>query len=102
MADKTNIAWTDSTHNFWRGCTKISDGCKYCYAETLVTTRLQGEWGKGKPRVRLKDFDKPLSWNMKPWICEVCGNSEPDGSDDCRVCGSATGAFAIPPFTVGI
>jgi protein gp37 len=72
MSEQTNIAWTDSTHNFWWGCTKVSPGCANCYAETLVTTRLGGEWGKGKPRVRSKGFEKPLAWNKKPWVCE-CG-----------------------------
>jgi len=28
----TGIQWTDETHNFWKGCEKISAGCKYCYA----------------------------------------------------------------------
>jgi len=31
MAKKTAIEWTDGTINFWRGCTKVSPGCKYCY-----------------------------------------------------------------------
>lgn len=86
MSEKTNIAWTDSTHNFWRGCTKISPGCQNCYAETLVTNRLQGEWGKGKPRIRIKDFDAPLAWNKKPWICDECGAARTNAYDDCEQC----------------
>jgi hypothetical protein len=27
MAEETGIAWTDSTINPWRGCTKVSEGC---------------------------------------------------------------------------
>lgn len=27
----TNIQWTDATVNFWTGCKKVSDGCKFCY-----------------------------------------------------------------------
>ena len=73
MSEKSNISWTDSTHNFWRGCTKVSPGCAHCYAETLVTGRLGGEWGKGKPRVKSKDFDAPLRWNKRPFICDACG-----------------------------
>lgn len=73
MAEKTNIAWCDSTHNFWRGCTKVSDGCKNCYAERLVTTRLGGVWGPGGDRVRSKRFDEPLKWNKMPWACDLCG-----------------------------
>ena len=33
MADKTSIEWTDATWNPVTGCTKVSAGCKHCYAE---------------------------------------------------------------------
>lgn len=33
MADKTGIEWTDATWNPVTGCTKVSAGCKHCYAE---------------------------------------------------------------------
>ena len=33
MSDKTGIAWTDATWNPTTGCTKVSLGCKHCYAE---------------------------------------------------------------------
>ncbi len=36
MAEISKIEWTDSTWNPVTGCTKISPGCKYCYAETLA------------------------------------------------------------------
>lgn len=32
MSVKSTIEWTDSTWNPVRGCTKISQGCKHCYA----------------------------------------------------------------------
>jgi protein gp37 len=32
---QTSIEWTDAVWNPVRGCTKISPGCKNCYAETL-------------------------------------------------------------------
>lgn len=38
---KTNIAWTERTWNPVTGCTKISEGCRHCYAETMAK-RLQG------------------------------------------------------------
>lgn len=31
MPSKTPISWTDYTWNIARGCTKVSDGCKFCY-----------------------------------------------------------------------
>lgn len=36
MSAHSNIEWTDSTWNPVRGCTKISAGCKHCYAETFA------------------------------------------------------------------
>lgn len=32
----SEIEWTDATWNPVRGCTKISPGCKHCYAETFA------------------------------------------------------------------
>lgn len=31
MAEFTSIGWCDATVNFWHGCTKVSEGCKFCY-----------------------------------------------------------------------
>ena len=36
MAQKSKIEWTESTWNPVTGCTKISDGCKNCYAERMA------------------------------------------------------------------
>jgi protein gp37 len=36
MSDGSAIEWTDATWNPVRGCTKISPGCKHCYAETFA------------------------------------------------------------------
>lgn len=36
MSVQTKIEWTDATWNPVRGCTKISPGCKHCYAETFA------------------------------------------------------------------
>ena len=35
MSAESSIEWTDSTWNPVRGCTKVSPGCKHCYAETF-------------------------------------------------------------------
>lgn len=40
MATKTSIEWTESTWNPLTGCTKVSPGCKHCYAERMAI-RLQ-------------------------------------------------------------
>lgn len=36
MADASAIEWTDSTWNPIVGCTKVSAGCKHCYAERMA------------------------------------------------------------------
>jgi protein gp37 len=36
VSDRSTIEWTDATWNPVRGCTKISPGCKHCYAETFA------------------------------------------------------------------
>ena len=38
MTDQRNggIEWTDQTWNPIRGCSKVSQGCKHCYAETMA------------------------------------------------------------------
>ena len=66
MADHTGIEWTDATWNPITGCTKISPGCKNCYAERLAL-RLRA---MGSPRYRNgfavtlqpDQVDLPLRW----------------------------------------
>jgi protein gp37 len=36
MSIQSTIEWTDATWNPVRGCTKISPGCKHCYAERFA------------------------------------------------------------------
>ena len=54
MSESTKIEWCDATINFWHGCTKVSAGCKNCYAERYDKRKLlssETHWGKGKPRL---------------------------------------------------
>ncbi|MFO1077992.1 MAG: phage Gp37/Gp68 family protein [Planctomycetota bacterium] len=48
MAQGSGIEWTESTWNPVTGCTKISPGCKFCYAERMAE-RLQA---MGQPNYR--------------------------------------------------
>jgi protein gp37 len=45
MGKQTKIEWTDSTWNPIRGCSRVSEGCRNCYAER-VAARFSG---KGEP-----------------------------------------------------
>jgi protein gp37 len=36
MAQKSKIEWTDATWNPIRGCSRVSEGCRHCYAETVA------------------------------------------------------------------
>jgi len=46
MTTQSSIEWTEQTWNPVTGCTKISPGCKHCYAETM-TRRLTAMHVKG-------------------------------------------------------
>jgi len=37
MASNSHIEWTEMTWNPVRGCTRVSEGCRNCYAERLAT-----------------------------------------------------------------
>ncbi|MGB0723397.1 MAG: DUF5131 family protein [Gammaproteobacteria bacterium] len=46
MSTKTSIEWTEMTWNPTTGCSKVSPGCKHCYAETMAK-RLTAMGAKG-------------------------------------------------------
>jgi protein gp37 len=51
MPDRSNIEWTDATWNPVTGCTKITTGCKHCYAERMAK-RLRGQTWDQIPKVK--------------------------------------------------
>lgn len=67
MSQQTIIAWTDHTFNAWMGCTRVSEGCRYCYAADLTKNRMGlNLWGKTAPRQITKSPWKNLwHWNLK-------------------------------------
>lgn len=72
MANKTGIEWTDATWNPVTGCTKVSQGCKHCYAKHQAWPRLTGMpntvyTGREFEQVMChpERLDQPLRW-MKP------------------------------------
>jgi protein gp37 len=69
MGEITGISWCDHTFNPWIGCTKISDGCRSCYAES-ENKRFQWNpagWGPGVARKRtsIENWKNPMKWAKK-------------------------------------
>src|SRR5438552_15443311 len=72
MGENSKIEWTDATWNPVRGCTKISPGCKHCYAEAFAE-RFRGV--KGHPyeqgfdlRLVPQKLGEPLRWRKPKMI----------------------------------
>lgn len=72
MSSQSSIEWTDATWNPVRGCTKISPGCKHCYAQTFAE-RFRGV--KGHPyeqgfdlRLVPEKLAEPLRWRSPKMI----------------------------------
>lgn len=66
MATASSIEWTDATWNPVTGCTKVSQGCKHCYAERMAK-RLQAmgvaRYADGfKLALQEDQLDAPLRW----------------------------------------
>ena len=51
MVEQSAIEWTDSTWNPTTGCTKVSQGCDHCYAETLANRILRKSYTARLPLV---------------------------------------------------
>ena len=75
MSDKSGIAWTEASWNPVTGCTKVSAGCKHCYAER--------EWARLSANPKASDYfgriftdvqmhahrlDQPLRWRRPRMI----------------------------------
>jgi protein gp37 len=89
VADGTTIQWTDATWNPVRGCSRVSEGCRHCYAEG-VAYRFSGpgrpfeglarrgpagpQW-TGKIRLVPEALDLPLRWR-KPRLVFVNSMSD--------------------------
>lgn len=58
---KTAIEWCDKVWNPITGCTKISEGCRNCYAER-VAKRFWGERKFSEVRCHAERLEQPLHW----------------------------------------
>jgi protein gp37 len=72
MASNSTIEWTEATWNPLTGCTKISPGCKLCYAERM-SARLkamgQHNYRNGfKLTLHRHMLDTPLRWKRPQMI----------------------------------
>lgn len=79
---KTKIQWTNTTWSPFVGCSRISEGCRHCYAERLVATRLahspkyhgaakmtkRGPRWQGSVSLSLPDLVAPLRWTYPQMI----------------------------------
>lgn len=74
MGDRTGIEWTDASWNPLRGCSRVSEGCRHCYAEQVaarfsgpgqpyegLATRGPARW-TGKVRLVEEHLADPLRW----------------------------------------
>jgi protein gp37 len=89
LRGKTHIEWTESTWNPVTGCSKVSAGCKNCYAMKLAGTRLKhhpsragltkpspaGNVWTGEVRFNAEWLTQPLRW-ARPRQIFVCAHSD--------------------------
>lgn len=61
----TSIEWVHYTFNLVWGCTRVSEACRFCYAETWSRRLGLDIWGVDKPRRTFGDgyWTQPLGWN---------------------------------------
>ena len=74
--NRTSIEWTDYSWNPVTGCTKVSAGCRECYAETM-TRRFSKTWGYNFNQVRIHEdrLGEPYL-QKKPSRIFVCDMSD--------------------------
>ena len=66
MGRNSSIEWTHHTFNPWIGCTKVSAGCQFCYAEEQMDKRWgKVKWGPAGTRVRTSPayWTQPMAWD---------------------------------------
>jgi protein gp37 len=92
---QTKIEWTDATWNPVTGCTKVSEGCRNCYAERIAMRRMSPEWKHMaddglRPRrftdVRCHEdrLEQPLHWHKarRVFVCSMSDLFHEDVPDE--------------------
>ena len=62
MAENSKIGWTDHTHNFWWGCHKVSEECRFCYIDGIMR---RGGHDPFNGPMRTRNWSNPPKWNRK-------------------------------------
>jgi protein gp37 len=69
MGADTKIQWCHHTFNPWRGCTKVSAGCAFCYADAMSVRnpKVLGVWGPNGHRAIAAEsyWMQPAAWNRQ-------------------------------------
>jgi protein gp37 len=67
MGDSTSIEWTNFTFNPWWGCSRVSPGCRFCYADDQAKRYGHQVWRRKGPRRMLSEanWQRPLKWNRE-------------------------------------
>jgi len=64
---QSNIEWTEMTWNPTTGCTKVSQGCRYCYAEVMAKRLKAMSHNKNingfKLTMHPDTLGEPYTWN---------------------------------------
>jgi len=91
MGDRSAIEWTDATWNPYAGCSRVSPGCRYCYAERqsprlqannvdgyagVVRSTDDGPRWTGRVNTSPNRLGKPLRWT-RPRRIFVSSMSDP-------------------------
>ncbi len=98
MSEQTGIEWTDATWNPLRGCSRVSEGCRHCYAEAvaarfsdegmpyhgLATRTPSGPRWTGTVRLIEEHLADPLKWRKPRRVfvnsmSDLFHESVPDG-----------------------
>lgn len=69
MGKDSRIEWTHHTFNPWIGCVKVSEGCRFCYAEGMSKRTGKAKWGplgQGTRTMTGADYwRQPMLWNAE-------------------------------------
>jgi protein gp37 len=64
MSGRTSIEWTDASWNPVRGCSRVSEGCRHCYAERIAA-RFSGPGEPYDGLASMRDGEPRWSGNVR-------------------------------------